>query len=914
MRLLFSLSLALSLAFAPAAGAAVPAHPAAALSKVTEVEGIGEYRLPNGLRVLLAPDASQATTTVNVTYLVGSRHEGYGETGMAHLLEHLLFKGTPRHANIPQELSRRGMSPNGSTWFDRTNYYETFAADDAKLEWALGMEADRMVNSFIARSDLDSEMTVVRNEMERGENSPSRILQQKMMAAAYQWHNYGKSTIGARSDVENVSIDSLRAFYRKYYRPDNAVLVVSGRFDAARTLDWIQRDFGAIPRPATPVPATYTVEPAQDGERRVTLRRVGDTQLLGTLYHVAAGAHPDSAALELLAAILGDAPTGRLHKRLVETRLATGVQGGLYSLKDPGVMLFSAELRRDDDAAPVRAALLDALEQLGRQPVTDKEVEVARAAWLSAFDDTVAKPSALGIALSEAIAQGDWRLFFLQRDRIARVSAADVNRVAAAYLKPANRTLGHFVPTASPERVEVPATPDVERLLAGYRGQAGLAAGEAFDASPANIDARTRHSQLPGGMKLALLPKKTRGQTVNFSLALNMGDADSLRGQDAVAALTAAMLSRGTARHDREALSVELDRLRASVAIQSDGQRVVVSGSCRRATLANTLDLVAEMLRQPAFPATEFDQLRKQALAGLEASRSQPQAIAAREMARHFNRYPSDDIRYRPTLDEELARLQGVSLAALPAFHARFYGAAHAELAVVGDFDAAALQTQARTLFDGWRAPEPYARLETPYQRVPGGALRFDTPDKPNAVFMASAELPLRDSDPDYPALLAGNYLLGGGFLNSRLATRLRQKEGLSYTVSSSLSVGALDDAGRFGAFAIYAPQNVDKVRTAFREELLRAQRDGFSRQELQDGVDGLLQAHRLQLAQDAALAGKLARYQFLGRDLGYDAELERKLRALTPEQVQAALRKYLNPQSMTEVVAGDFGGVPKAL
>ena len=201
-------------------------------TEVASVEGITEYRLDNGLRVLLFPDRSKQQITVNITYLVGSRHEGYGETGMAHLLEHLVFKGTPKHPDIAAELTERGAFPNGTTWFDRTNYFETFPATDDNLEWALDLEADRMINSFIAAEDLESEMTVVRNEWERSENNPTRVLQQRVMSAAYDWHNYGNATIGARADIEQVPIDRLQAFYRKYYQPDNAVLVVAGAFRA----------------------------------------------------------------------------------------------------------------------------------------------------------------------------------------------------------------------------------------------------------------------------------------------------------------------------------------------------------------------------------------------------------------------------------------------------------------------------------------------------------------------------------------------------------------------------------------------------------------------------------------------------------------------------------------------------------
>ena len=321
---------AFALWIAPAAATAqaddLPAgSPPTTATKVTTVEGITEYRLDNGLRFLLFPDRSQQIT-VNITYLVGSRHEGYGETGMAHLLEHLVFRGTPKHPAIPNELTVRGGSYGGTTRFDSTNYFETFPADEDNLARVLDLEADRMVNSYISDEHLGSEMTVVRNERERRENSPFAILEERVLSTAFLWHNYGNSPGGARADIENIPIERLRAFYWKYYQPDNAVLVVTGRFDPERAVDLIEENFGPTPRPdrsgANRLFETYTAEPTQDGERTVTLRRVGDVQYAFAAYHVPSGSHQQFAAVDVPAHRLGTQPAGRLYKNVVETGLA----------------------------------------------------------------------------------------------------------------------------------------------------------------------------------------------------------------------------------------------------------------------------------------------------------------------------------------------------------------------------------------------------------------------------------------------------------------------------------------------------------------------------------------------------------------------------------------------------------------
>jgi zinc protease len=910
------LSLAL-LAFccAPEAVGQEPGAPLpSGVERVATVEGITEYRLANGLRVLLFPDPSRQTITVNITYLVGSRHEGYGETGMAHLLEHLVFKGSPRHPNIPQELTEHGARPNGTTWFDRTNYFETFPATEANLEWALDLEADRMVNSFIAQKDLDSEMTVVRNEFERGENDPVGVLLERTHATAYLWHNYGKSTIGARSDIEKVPIERLRAFYRTYYQPDNAVLLVAGRFDPAKTLGLVQAKFGAIPRPARTLPQTYTAEPTQDGERSVMLRRVGEVQAICAAYHIPAGSHPDYAAVDVLSRILGDAPSGRLHKALVQTRKATSVSASGYQLREPGLLTFQAQVRGGGSLEATRDTLLKTVEEMATAPPTAAEVDRAKAQILRQIELDLRSSDRIGLEISEWAAMGDWRLLFLNRDRVRAVTAADVQRVAASYLKPANRTVGLFIPTRTPDRAEIPPVPDVAAMVRDYKGSAEIALGEAFDPTPANIEARVVRRDLPGGLKLALLPKKTRGGTVRAQMTLRFGDEKSLRNQTSISLLTAQMLMRGTKKRTRQQIQDELDRLQARLMVGGSGRfaasspdAVQASIEATRENLAPVMTLLAEILREPAFPTEEFAQLKQARLAGIEEQKGEPARVASNALARHLRPYPKGDPRYVPTPDEQIAEIQAARVEDARRFHADFYGASHGELAVLGDFDPDEVAGLAEKLFGGWKSRRPYRRIPSLYHEVSPAEQTVATPDKANAVFLAEIPLKLRDDDPDYPALALGSYMLGGGFLNSRLASRIRQKEGISYGVSARLSADALDRVGSFSANAIYAPENVNRLEAAFREEIDRALRDGFSAEEVAAAKSGYLQSRQLNRAQDAMLARQLASYRFTNRTYAWDTEFEAKVQALTPAQIATALRKHLDPAKFSIVKAGDF-------
>ena len=870
------------------------------------VEGVSQYTLANGLEVLLYPDDSKPTATVNVTYKVGSRHENYGETGMAHLLEHLMFLGSPSVENLTREFGRRGMDVNATTFYDRTNYFETFQASDENLSFALKIEAERMTQAFIAKASLDTEMTVVRNEFESGENSPLRTLWQKMQATAYDWHNYGKSTIGARSDIEGVDIERLRAFYRTYYQPDNAVLTVAGKFEPGKTLALIASEFGRIAKPARALPRLYTAEPPGDGERTVAVRRVGSAQYVGALFRVMQGAHPDYAAMEALGEIMTVEPAGRLYQALVETRKATSVQNWSFATYDPGPAIFFAQVAVNEPVDAARDAMLATLYGVRERPITAEELDRVRTKYLKDFDQTVNDPQAFGVQLSEWIALGDWRLFFLHRDRWRKLAPADVTRVATEWLKPANLTLGTFVPDARPDRAPAFAAVDVGALVADYKGDAAVAAGEAFDPTPANLEARTERVKLGNGMTLAMLPKKTRGEIVRFSLRLRFGTEQSLKGSAPAGSLTGSMLSLGTRERPRQAFDDALDALRSKVGFSGSSTQASASGETVRANIGGTLKLVAEALRTPAFDAGEFEKLVRAGLAQIEKSRTDPQAIASRALTRHMKPYPAGDVRETPTFDEQAARLRAARVDDLKAFHAKYYGASDAELAVVGDFDPAEVRALAEQLFGTWKSPSPYARVPDPYVATRPALETVETPDRPNAVLVGGMAIPLSDRSADYAAMLVAERILGGAS-ESRMFEVIRTKLGLSYGVGTWLDEGRLDDNSTLGMYAIYAPQNVAKVRAAVAEQLKLALDAGFTPEEVGNAKSALLEERRTTRAQDGAVAGSLVSQAYLGRTWAFSAEIDRAIGAVGVEQANAALRKYLKPGDLATFLAGDF-------
>lgn len=907
-----AVALALSLAGVGVATAR-PAPPAlpATVEAGPCVEGICQYQLHNGLRVLLFPDASKPTVTVNLVYGVGSLHENYGETGMAHLLEHLLFKGTARNPDIPGQMQKRGISKNATTSLDRTNYFASFPASDETLEWVLAMEADRMVNSRVAKADLDSEMTVVRNEMEAGDNSPVGVLMKRMRSVAFDWHNYGNMPIGARSDVENVPIDNLQAFYRAWYQPDNALLIVAGRIDEGQVLQRVAAHFGPLKRPARVLPVLHTVEPAQDGEREVTVRRSGDLALVAASYHVPALAQADSAPLAVLANVLGDNPNGRLYKALMEPKLAAFATASGESLRDPGLFTLIGVLPKAGDAAKAEAELLRQAEQVAARPVSEEEVAAARQRIANGLEKLTSDVNAVAMALSEYQAAGDWRLLFVQRDAIAKVSAADVNRVAAAYLKPSNRTLGRFVPTTTVDRAGIPPAPAVASLVDGYVGREAVAAGEAFEATPQNIQARTETFTLGEGLRVSLLPKKNRGQTVTVDATFRFGDEKAMTGRSMAGSLLGSMLMMGSTHMDRGRIAARFDALATQAQVSGGMQSAQIRLSGRRDTLAEALALAADVLRNPALPEDPFEQLRLQAVTATEARRREPGAVASLALARYFDPWPEGHPLHVETLDTALERLNAVKLQELAAYHRDFYGTSVGEIAIVGDFDAEAVKAQLQSLFVDWKAPRAYVPISTHYQPRAAMQQRLATPDKPNAVLLARQNLSINLADTDFAALNIAVNILGGDPLKARLADRIRQKEGLSYSVGAALhadeSREGRDDAGSIAVQAIAAPENMDKVERAVREELVRLVADGVTEQELRDAVNARLVVREQSRASDGAVANLLTDHLYYARAMQFEIDRDAAYRALTIEQVNAAIRKHLDPGQLSVFVAGDF-------
>ncbi|MBL1219238.1 insulinase family protein [Chryseobacterium sp. L7] len=877
---------------------------------VSNTEGVKEYTLNNGMKVLLIPDASQSNMVVNIIYNVGSKHEGYGEKGMAHLLEHMLFKSTKKLGDIKKQLSDKGGNANGTTWYDRTNYYEIFPSNDENLKWSLEMEADRMINATILQSDLDKEFSVVRNEFEIGENKPGDVLMERIVSTAYLWHNYGNSTIGSKEDIERVKAPTLRKFYEKHYQPDNATLVVAGKFDENQALKYITQYFSVIPRPSRVLDQTYTVEPAQDGERFVELKRSGDSKIVGALYHTAPYADKDYAVLDALSEILTSDPSGYLYKSMIDSHKAASVYSYQPTVRDAAFMYFGLEVPADKDVKAVENEFRAELDKVSAIKFTEQDVQRAKAKILKQIENTKNNTIGFAINLTEIVGAGSYKLGMLYRDSIEKLTLADIQRVADKYFKTNNRTVGVFIPTKDEVRVKNNEFSDeqIAALTKDYKGKALEKAVAPFEASIKNLKANLSEGKLSNGMKYGVIKKEIKGGKILGSFRFPVSNTKDLNGKAQIGALMAQVMKTGTKSHTKEQIQDMLDTWKSSINFSFSGQTLYANVSTYKEHLPKVMDLMKEVLTESNFPEAELAKTINEYNTYLEGSLNDPQALAFTEIEKITENYPKESIFYTPSFKEQIDTNKTTKRQQLVDFYNQILGSNNGVGTMIGDIDSKTASSLMENTFAKWNSKSSYEKIKPELFATKKQDKEYLTPDKENGAAVGKISFSMDKNSPDYPAFVIANEMLGsGGFLNSRIPIRLREKEGISYGAGSYISVPSDNTVASWGWYAFFNPTKKDAVNKALKEEVNKALKEGFTEEELKSNLNSWLNSRKTDLGNDATLVGLVNSQLQYGIPLeDYDA-LEAKVAALKLNQVNDVLRKYISEDKLTSVFAGDF-------
>jgi zinc protease len=972
----------------------VEAQLPADLQFVTEADGIQEYRLANGMKVLLVENRVAPVATVMVLYKVGSRNEAVGYTGSTHLLEHMMFKGTPtfnkeKNTQIAATLQKIGAAFNATTWYDRTNYFETVPSD--QLELTIKLEADRMRNSLIADADRQSEMTVVRNELERGQNEPSEVLDEAVYAAAFREHPYHHPTIGWRADVEGVPTSRLKEFYDTFYHPNNATVILVGDFERDVALGLIKEHFGSYPSPTHPIPEVYTEEPPQQGERRLVIRRAGELALVQIAFHTPGvlgqmnvlsneelakrAANPpaenDIYPLVVLSVALSHGITSRLYQALVETELAVDANSNADQHRDPGLFNLYATVTPGVEPGRVEATMLEELRKVVEEGLTAAEVEKAQQQIIAQVAYSRDGTFNIAMQMSEAEAVADWRFYKDYEANIARVTPADIQRVARTYFTEDNRTVGYFIPKqtgggggggnngnghAAIERrgvqfyrapdsddgpnaaaeissiAESVAGPDGESQQPGEsttpqekaqqpvaaRGDKSSDAAEAVtpeNAGRSNFAGRVVRSELESGARLLLL-ENSATPTISLRGSFRAGSYFEPRDKPALAQITANMLERGTNKRTKFQLAGDLESVGAQLAFSADPFAVNIAARSLSKDLPLVIDALAEVLNEPAFPADELEKLKQQIVAGIQEQQSNT-GYRARE---RFTQLIFDEANpYYMHPGEQLVKsVRSITVEDVRSFYEKYYGGRSLILSIAGDVRADSVQEHFSRAFASFTGPESVdINVKDP---EPQSSTRREivlVKEKANVDILLGSAASLRRDSKDYYAAVLANSALGESTLSSRLGLQVRDQEGLTYGINSRFRAPSLA-AGPWYVGVSVNPNNIEKAINSSLAVLRDYVSNGIREDELADEKSSAIGSFKVSLATNAGLAQAMWNAEFYGLGISYIDRYPQIIQAVTVEEVNAAIRKYFRPDQLTVVIAGDIeastlGGVPTA-
>lgn len=894
---------------------------------VKTVGSIDEYTLTsNGLQVLLLPEHSSPTLTFMVTYRVGSKNEVTGTTGATHILEHLMFKGTTQRDrnkgnNVDQLLERTGARYNATTWLDRTNYYESLASD--QLAEVADMEADRMRNLLLRDEDRRPEMTVVRNEFERGENSPVQSLYKEIYQAAFVAHPYHHSTIGHRSDIEKVSIEKLREFYNTFYWPDNATVSIIGDFQPAQALAIVKKSFGVYPRSPQAIPAVYTEEPAQTGARRVTVKRAGQLGVVAIAHKIPAATHPDYAAVTLLSAILADGKNSRLYKAVTDKNLSTSVDADAGFNSDPTVHILFAPLAPGVKHTDVENAMVQELDRVKRDGVTAGELKAAVAKTLA--DAAFKRDGSFAVAgnLNECIAAGDWSLFYTLDEATQRVTLADIKRVANSYLNEDQSTTGWFVATGpggasaapGPQASVLPSNgpyyyraPGVDAPGLSTAGAAAVDGGAGAEVD-AKIAPNVRRSRI-AGIDVIAYPMGVK-DVVTLRATLPAGRALAGRGNPSIPTLTGMLLDQGTRTQDKFAIAEKLEAVGASINFKVGVDVLEVSARSLKKDAPLVLGLIAEQLRAPAFSAAEFAKAKKQYAGALQRRLESTDFRAADAFSRAV--YTAAHPNRNPLPTDLLAAIESAKLEDVTAFYQAHYGPAHMTLVMTGDLDMSTLEAAIKQSYSGWSGGASIVRsAKTALSDVPqqNKVQEVAMADKTSVSVVMGQASGLRYSDPDYQALRLATAILGSGF-TGRLMANVRDKEGLTYDVGASLANDMFNE-GDWKISASFAPELLEKGIASTRRQLDLWYSAGVTLAEIESRKSNLIGAFKVNLATTGGMADNLLAAVNRGYEINWLDDFPVKIKAIRAEQVNAVIKKYLKPVDMVLIKAGTFAATKK--
>lgn len=872
-------------------------------SNRTITENVRKKVLDNGLTVLTKEVHNAPVVTVQVWYKFGSGQEVQGVNGIAHQLEHLMFKGTRnRPIQFGRLFSALGSDSNAFTSYDQTAYYNTAERD--KLTALLTLEADRMKNSLIDPQDLASEKRVVISELQGYENSPEYRLNRAVMMSVFPDHPYRLPIGGTKADVEKFTVEQVREYYQKFYSPDNAVLVIVGDFETPRTLKKVEDIFGKLPKRQYSPHHLITPSPAPTSVPPVKLQEPGGNPLLQIIYPLPQIQQPDIPALEVMDYILTAGKNSYLYQELVESGLANDISANVASLRAGGWYEILVTGNGNQDLTKIDAVVMKALDKLAKIGVTVQQVEQAKnqltAAVILNNRDITSQGMQLG---NDQITADNYQYTEDHLANIRQVQVADVTSVINKYLQPAARKVGLFEPTKKVVTIESSSystttqdnfAPDVAVVPADIKKYL----------PPVDLLPKTRQQEIPqqlilaNGLRILLLPDKTT-PTVTLSGHIKAGTEFESDQQGGTASLVANNLMNGTKTKNMRTIAEELEAKGANLDFEAYGEGVRIKGSSLAVDLPILLGTLTDVIRNSNFPIKELELSRQQALSSLDSELDDPQKIANRIFVQSV--YPKKHpLHTFPTAES----IQQIKREDVIAFKAQHYRPDTTVLALVGDFDVNEVRSLMQAKLGDWQVKGKPPTVKYPSVGMPKNVVNVNpvVPGKPQAITYMGYTGINRQDRRFYAAMIL-NQILGGDTLSSRLGAEVRDRQGLTYGIYSNFLTGK--NVGTFLIEMQTSPEDAHKAISSTRNLLKQVHQQGVTQQEVETAKRNLISNYNISLANPELLSQRMVMNEVYGLNQMELRSFISKINQVNLSQVNQAGRELLHPDKIVVVTAG---------
>ncbi len=891
-------------------GVLLPANFASAVPADSLTQGVRKTVLANGLTVLTKEVHTAPVVSAQVWYKVGSRNEKAGENGISHQLEHLMFKGTAaRPVQFGRLFSALGSQFNAFTSYDQTAYFGTVQRD--KLQALLTLEADRMEGSVINTDHLTSEKRVVISELQGYENSPGYRLNRAVMRAAFPSRQYGLPVGGTKSDVQQFTVEQVNNYYKTYYTPDNATLIVTGDFATEPTLKAIRETFEKIPKrgvngevnnitPSSPAESTKS-----NSKAPIVLKEPGSAALLQVVYPLPNLTHPDVPAIDVMDAVLTGGRSSRLYQALVETGLASSVGGSPTELIEPGWYEFNVTAAPGQQLSNIATVLQKSLAEIQQKPVTSDELNRAKTQLQASFilgnQDITSQATQLGY---NQIVGGDYKFAEKYLAGVAKVSAADIQRVAKTYLDAGKQTVGFFEPTQADGKPGTssggsgrtaenfsPGKPVDPAELAKYLPPATSATASSKQVLPEQF-------VMNNGMKVLLLPDRSV-PTINISGQIDAGTIFDSEAKAGVANLVASNLMNGTKTRNALALAQTLEDRGASLGFSAGREGVLVGGQGLSTNIPVLVKTLADVVQNATFPADQLELSRRRALLGLKAQLDDPRSLGRRVFQQAV--YPENHpFHIFPTETS----LKGITRDDLIGFYKQYYRPDNTTIAMVGDFDVNQVKTLLNQEFGNWRSAGKAPSVNVAPVSLPQTTTRLNPviPGKAEAVTYIGYN-GISRKDPRFYAATVLNQVLGGDTLSSRLGTEVRDRQGLTYGIYSAFATGI--NPGPFLIQMQTAPGDAQKAINSAIALLKQLREQGITEAELNNAKRSIASSYPVDLANPTDVSSIILSNAIYGLSPAELREFPKRIEAVTMPQVQQVIQELIQPDKLVIVTAG---------